>query len=84
MIRESPHDSREDAEFDFELWILLDHAHSALSRARELELTQFGLTPEQAAVDLNMFLHLMVSHLKQMYVTADPALTAIEILTDAY
>jgi DNA-binding MarR family transcriptional regulator len=47
---ENPLDSRKVAEFDFALWILLDHAHSAFSRARELELTQFGLTPEQGGV----------------------------------
>jgi DNA-binding MarR family transcriptional regulator len=35
---------------DFELWKLLDHTHSALSRSRELELAQYGLTPEQAGV----------------------------------
>jgi len=35
---------------DFELWKLLDHARSAISRPREVELAQIGLTPEQAAV----------------------------------
>ncbi len=35
---------------DFELWILLDHARFAISRARELELAQYGITPEHAAV----------------------------------
>ena len=41
-------DVKEDV--DFELWKLLDHVHSAISRARELELYQFGITPEQAGV----------------------------------
>lgn len=35
---------------NFELWILLDHARFAISRARELELARVGLTPEQAMI----------------------------------
>ncbi len=42
--------SKTQSYIDFELWVILDNAHSALSRARELELAQFGITLEQAAV----------------------------------
>jgi DNA-binding MarR family transcriptional regulator len=35
---------------EFELGVLLERARSAYSRMRELELAQYGLTPEQAAV----------------------------------
>ncbi len=38
------------SDIDFQLWMELDHARSALSRARELELAQFDLTLEQAGV----------------------------------
>jgi DNA-binding MarR family transcriptional regulator len=38
------------ADVDLELWKLLDHAHSGVSRARELELGQYGLTLEQAGL----------------------------------
>jgi len=39
-----------EKDVDFELWKSLDHAHSAISRSRELELKQYGITPEQAGV----------------------------------
>jgi DNA-binding MarR family transcriptional regulator len=48
-------DNLPHSDIDLELWINLDHAHSALSRARELELAQYGITPEQAAI-LNILL----------------------------
>ena len=35
---------------NFELWVLLDHVRSIISRSREMELAVYGLTPEQAAV----------------------------------
>jgi DNA-binding MarR family transcriptional regulator len=35
---------------DFELGVLLERTRSAYSRIRELELAQFGLSPEQAAI----------------------------------
>jgi DNA-binding MarR family transcriptional regulator len=35
---------------DFELWVLLDQTRFAISRARELELSLFGLTLTQATV----------------------------------
>ena len=35
---------------DFQLYVLLDRARSIISRSRELELAQYGLSPEQAAV----------------------------------
>jgi DNA-binding MarR family transcriptional regulator len=35
---------------DFRLWRFLDLTRYAISRSRELELAQFGLTPEQAYV----------------------------------
>lgn len=35
---------------DFELGVLLERTRSAYSRIRELELAQFGLSPEQTAV----------------------------------
>lgn len=41
-------DIKEDV--DFELWKSLDHVHSAISRSRELEMKQHGITPEQAGV----------------------------------
>ncbi|MGD9142602.1 MAG: MarR family transcriptional regulator [Dehalococcoidia bacterium] len=34
----------------FDLWVLLDNAHFAVSRARILELSQYNLTKEQAQV----------------------------------
>ena len=42
--------SASQTDIDFQLWMLLDHARSAISRARELELAQYGLTPEQAGL----------------------------------
>lgn len=42
--------TEEVTDIDFELWVLLDHARSVLSRSRELELAQYGLTTEQAGV----------------------------------
>jgi DNA-binding MarR family transcriptional regulator len=39
-----------EVDIDFELWVLLDHSRRALVRARELELSQFGITQEQAGV----------------------------------
>ena len=33
---------------DFQLWRLLDHTRFMIARSREMELAQFGLTPEQA------------------------------------
>ena len=38
------------AEEDFKLWRFLDHTRYVISRLRELELAQYGLTPEQAYV----------------------------------
>jgi DNA-binding MarR family transcriptional regulator len=35
---------------DFDLWVLMDRARSAISRSRELELAVYGITPEQAAI----------------------------------
>ena len=35
---------------DFEVGVLFERARSAYSRVRELELAQFGLSPEQAAI----------------------------------
>jgi len=35
---------------DFELGVLFERSRSAHSRMRELELAQYGLTPEQAAI----------------------------------
>jgi DNA-binding MarR family transcriptional regulator len=35
---------------DYELWVLIDHFHSAMSRARELELARLDITLEQAAI----------------------------------
>ena len=35
---------------DFTLWRVLDHARFMISRAREMELTQLGMTPEQSHV----------------------------------
>jgi DNA-binding MarR family transcriptional regulator len=34
----------------FDIWIMFDHAKFIISRAREIELAEFGLTIEQAAV----------------------------------
>jgi DNA-binding MarR family transcriptional regulator len=39
-----------EADIDFELWVMLDRARRALVRAREIELSQFGITQEQAGV----------------------------------
>jgi DNA-binding MarR family transcriptional regulator len=39
-----------EIKIDYELWILIDHVHSAISRARELEMAQLGVTLEQAGV----------------------------------
>ena len=38
------------AEEDFKLWRFLDHTRYVIARLRELELAQYGLTPEQAYV----------------------------------
>lgn len=38
------------ADEDFKLWKFLGHTAYAISRLRELELAQYGLTPEQAHV----------------------------------
>src|SRR3989338_6337152 len=38
------------ADEDFRLWRFLDHTRYVISRLRELELAQYGLTPEQAYV----------------------------------
>lgn len=38
------------AEEDFKLWRFLDHTRYMIARLRELELAQFGLTPEQVYV----------------------------------
>ena len=35
---------------DFPLWRLLDHTRYMIFRDREMELSEFGLTPEQAFV----------------------------------
>ena len=37
-------------DIDFELWVVFERARSALSRSRELELAQYGLTLEQAGL----------------------------------
>jgi DNA-binding MarR family transcriptional regulator len=34
----------------FDLWVLMDHVRSTISRSREMELAVYGLTPEQGAV----------------------------------
>jgi DNA-binding MarR family transcriptional regulator len=34
----------------FDLWVILDSAHFAISRSRFLEIAQFGLTPEKAQI----------------------------------
>lgn len=39
-----------EVDIDFQLWALLDHARRALVRAREIELSQFGITQEQAGL----------------------------------
>ena len=36
--------------YNFDMWVLLDNAHFAVSRARILELSQYNLTKEQAQV----------------------------------
>jgi DNA-binding MarR family transcriptional regulator len=41
----------------FDLWVILDSAHFAISRSRFLEIAQFGLTPEKAQI-----LHVLQSH----------------------
>jgi DNA-binding MarR family transcriptional regulator len=38
------------SDVDMGLFILLDHARCIIARSRELELAQYGLTPEQTAV----------------------------------
>jgi DNA-binding MarR family transcriptional regulator len=38
------------AEQNFRLWKLLDHTRFMISRSREMELAELGLTPEQAHV----------------------------------
>jgi DNA-binding MarR family transcriptional regulator len=38
------------SDVDMGLYILLDHARCIIARSRELEMAQYGLTPEQAAV----------------------------------
>jgi DNA-binding MarR family transcriptional regulator len=35
---------------NFDIWVLLDGAHFAISRSRFLEISQFGLTPEKAQI----------------------------------
>ncbi len=35
---------------NFDVWVLLDAAHFAISRSRFLEIAQFGLTPEKAQI----------------------------------
>ena len=35
---------------NFELWVMLDSAHFAISRSRFLEIAQYGLTPEKAQI----------------------------------
>ena len=44
--------SRVDSPTDeeFQLWRLLDHTRFMIARSREMELAQFGLTPEQAYI----------------------------------
>jgi DNA-binding MarR family transcriptional regulator len=34
----------------FDLWVIMDSAHFAISRSRFLEIAQFGLTPEKAQI----------------------------------
>lgn len=55
---------------DFELGVLFERTRSAYSRVRELELAQFGLTPEQAAI-----LHTIQS--KGSFVTCEEIANAI-------
>jgi DNA-binding MarR family transcriptional regulator len=38
------------ADFDFGLWRMLDHTRFMISRLREKELDQFGITPEMAHI----------------------------------
>ena len=38
------------ADLDFELWRLFDHTRFMIGRLREMELAEFGLTPEQSHV----------------------------------
>jgi DNA-binding MarR family transcriptional regulator len=38
------------SEENFKLWKLLDHTRFMVSRSREMELAEFGLTPEQSHV----------------------------------
>ena len=45
-----PHRQPAAVDREFQLWRLLDHAGFMIGRAREKELSQFGLTPEQAHV----------------------------------
>jgi MarR family transcriptional regulator, organic hydroperoxide resistance regulator len=43
-------ENSEDLEYLLNVWVLLDQTRYMISRSRELELHQFGITPEQAAV----------------------------------
>jgi MarR family transcriptional regulator, 2-MHQ and catechol-resistance regulon repressor len=39
-----------EIDLDFELWRLFDHTRFMIGRLREMELAEFGLTPEQSHV----------------------------------
>ncbi len=43
----SEHNPRAD---HFNIWVLMDSAHFTISRARFLEIAQYGLTPEKAQI----------------------------------
>jgi DNA-binding MarR family transcriptional regulator len=40
----------QEIDLDFELWRLFDHTRFMIGRLREMELAEFGLTPEQSHV----------------------------------
>ncbi len=41
---------RQNNDINFQLWRLLDHTRFVIARSRKKELSQYGLTPEQAHV----------------------------------
>jgi DNA-binding MarR family transcriptional regulator len=50
MIQQDNNAQSTTAEEDISLWRFLDHTRYVISRSRELELAQFGLSPEQVYV----------------------------------
>jgi DNA-binding MarR family transcriptional regulator len=40
----------QEIDLDFELWRLFDHTRFMIGRLREMELAEFGLTPEQSHI----------------------------------